>query len=56
MVRLEKVAQARYAGGLAAQQDVIRAQLEQTAMRTELINLDTEHRQLLGKLNDHRLP
>lgn len=51
MVRLEKVAQARYAGGLAAQQDVIRAQLEQTAMRTELINLDTEHRQLLGKLN-----
>jgi cobalt-zinc-cadmium efflux system outer membrane protein len=35
--RLEKVAQVRYAGGLAAQQDVIRAQLEQTTMRNELI-------------------
>ena len=27
MIRLEKIAQARYAGGLAAQQDVIRAQI-----------------------------
>ncbi|PKO59809.1 MAG: transporter, partial [Betaproteobacteria bacterium HGW-Betaproteobacteria-18] len=34
MARLEQVAQSRYAGGLAAQQDVIRAQVEQTAMRT----------------------
>ena len=37
MTRLEKIAQARYAGGLAAQQDVIRAQVEQTGMRNELI-------------------
>ncbi|HNZ91752.1 MAG TPA: TolC family protein, partial [Acidovorax sp.] len=49
--RLEKVAQVRYASGLAAQQDVIRAQLEQTAMRSELIGLEAERRQLQGKLN-----
>ncbi len=51
MIRLEKVAQVRYASGLAAQQDVVRAQLEQTAMRSELISLDTERRQLLSKMN-----
>ena len=37
MVRLEKVAQVRYASGLSMQQDVIRAQVEQTGMRNELI-------------------
>ena len=31
MARVEQIAQARYAGGLVAQQDAIRAQLEQTA-------------------------
>ena len=41
MVRLERVAQVRYAGGLATQQDVIRAQVEQTAMRNDLIMLET---------------
>ncbi|MDP1900359.1 MAG: TolC family protein [Rubrivivax sp.] len=51
MSRLEQVAQARYAGGLAAQQDAIRAQLEQTAMRTELIALESEKRQLKARLN-----
>jgi outer membrane protein, heavy metal efflux system len=51
MSRLEQVAQARYAGGLAAQQDAIRAQLEQTAMRSELIALDNEKRQLRARLN-----
>ena len=51
MSRLEQVAQARYAGGLAAQQDAIRAQLEQTAMRTELISIDNEKRQLRARLN-----
>ena len=45
MARLEQVALARYAGGLAGQPDAIRAQLEQTAMRTELIALDSEKRQ-----------
>lgn len=48
---LEKIAQARYAGGLAAQQDAIRAQVEQTAMRAELIALDSEKRQMRARIN-----
>ena len=51
MVRLEKVAQVRYSGGLAAQQDVIRAQVEQTNMRNELIALETEQHHLHARLN-----
>lgn len=51
MTRLERVAQARYAGGLAMQQDVIRAQVEQTAMRTELVALQSERSQLDAQLN-----
>jgi outer membrane protein TolC len=42
MQRLEQIARARYAGGLAPQQDVIRAQTEQTAMRGELIAMQTD--------------
>ncbi len=51
MARLEKIAQVRYAGGLAAQQDVIRAQIEQTTMRSELVTLDAEARQVNARLN-----
>ena len=51
MTRLEKVAQVRYSGGLAAQQDVIRAQVEQTNMRNELIALETEQHHLHARLN-----
>lgn len=51
MVRLEKIAQVRYAGGLAAQQDVIRAQIEQTNMRNELLALESEGRQMDARLN-----
>ena len=51
MSRLEKVAQARYAGGLAAQQDVIRAQVEQTNMRNELIAVEAEKNYLRARLN-----
>jgi cobalt-zinc-cadmium efflux system outer membrane protein len=51
MARLEQVAQARYAGGLAGQSDAIRAQLEQTAMRAELIALEGEKRQIKARLN-----
>ncbi|WP_026436591.1 TolC family protein [Acidovorax sp. JHL-9] len=51
MVQLEKVAQVRYTGGLAAQQDVIRAQVEQSTMRNELIALEAERRQLQARLN-----
>ena len=51
VVRLEKVAQVRYAGGLAAQQDVIRAQVEQTNLRNELVALENERRQLQARMN-----
>ena len=51
MARLEDVALARYSSGLATQSDAIRAQLEQTAMRAELIALDAEKRQVRAKLN-----
>jgi outer membrane protein TolC len=51
MAQLEQLAQSRYASGLAAQQDAIRAQLEQTAMRAELIALDGEKRQIGARLN-----
>ena len=49
--RLANVAQVRYAGGLAMQQDAIRAQLEQTAMQTELVALQSESRQVDARLN-----
>lgn len=51
MQRLEKLAQARYAGGLAAQQDVIRAQVEQTSLRNELIMVETERHHLQSRIN-----
>lgn len=49
--RLEQVARSRYAGGLVAQQDVIRAQMEQTALRNELSELDAERQQLSARMN-----
>ncbi|MEY4139750.1 MAG: hypothetical protein RLZZ371_1932, partial [Pseudomonadota bacterium] len=49
--RLASVAQVRYAGGLAMQQDAIRAQVEQTTMQTELVALDGEARQADARLN-----
>ncbi|KAB2887180.1 MAG: TolC family protein, partial [Burkholderiaceae bacterium] len=51
MTRLEKVAQVRYSSGLAAQQDVIRAQVEQTNIRNELVALENERRQLQARMN-----
>jgi len=51
MVRLEKVAQVRYAGGLAMQQDIIRAQVEQTGMRNDLIMLENERTILRARIN-----
>lgn len=51
VVQMEKVAQVRYANGLAAQQDAVRAQVEQTAMKTELIGLDNTKRQIEARLN-----
>lgn len=49
--RLERIARARYASGLAPQQDVLRAQMEQTALRGELLGLETEQHHLHAKLN-----
>ncbi len=51
MQRLEQMARSRYAGGLAPQQDTIRAQTEQTAMRGELIALQTELRSTQSRMN-----
>jgi outer membrane protein TolC len=49
--RLEQVAQARYSAGLAAQQDVIRAQVEKTGARSELIELASQLRQQRARMN-----
>jgi outer membrane protein TolC len=49
--RLEKLAQARYASGLVPQQDVIRAQLEQTALRGDLVTLENAVHHSRIKLN-----
>jgi len=51
MTSLEQVAQTRYANGLAAQQEVIRAQVEQTGLRSELLALDNEQHHAQGRLN-----
>jgi cobalt-zinc-cadmium efflux system outer membrane protein len=51
MGQLEKVAQQRYASGLAVQQDAIRAQVEQTSMRGELLTIAGEWRQSQARLN-----
>lgn len=49
--QVEKVAQLRYANGLAAQQDAVRAQVEQTVMKTDLVMLDNTRRQIEARLN-----
>jgi outer membrane protein, heavy metal efflux system len=49
---LEQVAQTRYANGLGAQQDVIRAQVEQTGLSSELLALENEHHHMQGRLNN----
>ncbi len=49
--QLEQIAQVRYAAGLAAQQDAIRAQLERSSMDSELLGMESEYRQLAGFIN-----
>lgn len=51
MSQLEKVSNARYAGGLAVQQDVIRAQVEQTNIKSELVMLENERVMAESRLN-----
>lgn len=48
---LDRIAQTRYSTGLAPQQDVIKAQTEQTALRMKLIALQSERRQSHARLN-----
>lgn len=48
---LEKITQVRYASGLVPQQDVIRAQVEQTGMRSELVAIGNERHHAQVKIN-----
>jgi outer membrane protein TolC len=49
--QLEKIAQVRYAGGLAAQQDAIRAQVERSSLETEQVGLESERQQQIAFIN-----
>lgn len=49
--RLDDVSQVRYAGGLAPQADVIRAQSELTMLAAELVMLRAEERTLQAQMN-----
>jgi outer membrane protein TolC len=51
LAQMESIAQGRYANGLAAQQDAVRAQVEQTAMKTELVMLGSTRRKVEARLN-----
>lgn len=50
-LNLERIAKSRYATGLAPQQDVIRAQVEQTGLRRDLVMLETERHHSMTRLN-----
>ena len=49
--QLEQIAQARYAGGLVAQQDAIRAQVERSMLDSELIGMEAEYHHLSAFIN-----
>jgi cobalt-zinc-cadmium efflux system outer membrane protein len=49
--RIEGISRVRYAGGLAPQQDAIRVQVETTAMRSELLQMEAEYRNTRTRLN-----
>ncbi|MFA6972037.1 MAG: TolC family protein [Gallionella sp.] len=49
--RLEKITQTRYANGLGTQQEVIRAQIEQTDLQSMLIELANEQHHVHTRLN-----
>jgi outer membrane protein, heavy metal efflux system len=51
LARLERVALVRYESGLAPQQDVIRAQVELTTMRGELLMQESERESVQATLN-----
>ena len=49
--RIAQVAQTRYASGLVPQQDVLRAQVEQSAMASDLIAMETEQHHVHSRIN-----
>jgi len=49
--KMERLARTRYAAGLVAQQDVIRAQLELTSLKQEQIQLENERQTMRAMLN-----
>lgn len=48
---IEAITRARYSNGLVPQQDVIRAQVEKTTLRSEIITLEAEQKQARARLN-----
>lgn len=48
---IEAITRARYSNGLVPQQDVIRAQVEKTTLRSEIITLEAEQKQAKARLN-----
>lgn len=48
---IEAVTRIRYANGLVPQQDVIRAQVEKTLLRSEIINLEADQKRAKAQLN-----
>ena len=48
---LEQVTQARYAGAMATQSDVIRAQVELGTLKNELVAIENEQRTIQARLN-----
>ena len=51
IAHLEAITRNRYANGLVPQQDAIRAQVERTALRSELVTMETEHHHSASRLN-----
>ncbi len=48
---LEQFTQARYSSGLVPQQDVLRAQVEQTSLKSDLLVMETERHHLHSRIN-----
>lgn len=51
IARIEEISRNRYANGLVPQQDAIRAQVERTALRSDLVAMETEHHHAMSRLN-----
>ena len=53
---LADVTQSRYAQGLGEQEDAVRAEVEKTRLRTELVRFEADQRQTAAQLNALRRP